>query len=77
MPRGMNFSAVFRQGTGKRYEKRPPAGSIAARAAWDDFATDGPIEWLQLLDGYWGCGRPGEGGVEEREAIHYRRKWWE
>ncbi len=73
--RGMNFSAIFRRGTGKRYTSRPPANCIAARAAWDDFASGGPVEWLQLLDGYWGCQRPGADTIEEREAIHYRRNW--
>ena len=72
--RGMNLSAVFRQGTGKRYESRPPANCEAARAAWDEFAKIGPMEWVQLLDGYWGCQRPGADLIEELEAIHYRRR---
>lgn len=71
--RGMNLSCMFRQGTGKRYITRPPANCVAARAAWDDFAADGAIEWLQLLDGYWGCQRPGGRDVEEVECVHYRR----
>lgn len=75
LPPGWNLSAVFRAGTGKRYERRPPANCEAARSAWDDFATDGPIEWIQLLDGYWGCQRPGATSIEEVEARHYRRKY--
>jgi hypothetical protein len=59
-----------------RYKRRPAANRIAARRAWDDFAADGPIEWLQLNDGYWGCMRPGADTIEEREAIHYRREWY-
>lgn len=73
--RGMNLSAIFRQGTGKQYTSRPPANCVAARAAWDAFATDGEIVWLQLLDGYWGCQRPGDGPIEELEAIHFRRSY--
>ena len=65
--------AAFRTGT-RRYTKRPPSNCVAARNAWDDFAKDGPIEWVQLLDGWWGCFRPGSDMVEEREAVFYRRK---
>jgi hypothetical protein len=71
--RGMNLSAVFRQGTGKRYEQRPPANCVAARRAWDHFSTLGEIEWLQLLDGYWGAQLRGERDVTEIEAIEFRR----
>lgn len=67
----MSGHAAFRTGT-RRYTKRPPGNCIAARAAWDDFAKDGGVEWVQLLDGYWGCQRPG-GDIEEREAVFYRR----
>lgn len=73
--RGMNLSATFREGTGTRYECRPSANRVAARRAWDAFAEDGPVEWVQLLDGYWGCQRPGVDGIEELEAIHFRRDW--
>ncbi len=72
----MNLSSIFRQGTGKRYDKRPPKSCIAARRAWDYFAEEGEIEWVQLLDGYWGCQRPGAASIEEAEAIHFRREWW-
>lgn len=75
MPRGENFSSIFRRGTGKRYAQRPPANCIAARRAWDSFAKKGPVLWIQLLDGYWGCCRNETDSVEEHEAIHYRRKW--
>jgi hypothetical protein len=74
--RGINFSSTFREGIGKRYTSRPPANCIAARRAWDRFAEAGPIEWVQLLDGYWGCTRPGSDDLEEVEAVHYRREWW-
>jgi hypothetical protein len=68
--------AQFR--TGNRYDKRPPANRIAARRAWDDFAEDGPVLWIQLLDGYWGCCRPNDDGsenehIEEREAQQFSR----
>jgi hypothetical protein len=71
----MNFSAMFRMGTGKQYTSRPPANCAAARAAWDAHAEDGPIVWLQLLDGYWGAMRE-NGDIDEKEAVHFRRKWW-
>ena len=74
--RGMNLSATFRRGDGTTYKTRPAANRIAARAAWDYFAETGPIEWIQLLDGYWGCSRPGNPVIEEEESIHFRRKWW-
>jgi hypothetical protein len=73
MPSGENLSAIFRQGTGKRYERRPPANCVAARAAWDHFSTKGDVEWLQLLDGYWGAQIAGQTGVREVEAIEFRR----
>ncbi len=72
--RGINLSAIFRQGDGTRYTQRPKANRTAARAAWDFFAKEGEIEWLQLLDGYWGCQRPGADMVDEVEAILFRRK---
>jgi hypothetical protein len=75
LPPGWNLSAVFRAGTGTRYTARPGANRIAARRAWDDFAKQGPIEWLQLLDGSWGCMRPGAKSIEERECLHYRRDY--
>lgn len=65
MPRGMNFHSMFRDGT-RRYKSRPPANCRSARAAWDHHAVDGPIVWLQLLDGYWGCERP-NGDIDEVE----------
>lgn len=53
--------------TGKRkYEKRPPSNCRAARRAWDVFAKDGPLLWMTLLDGYWGCERP-DGKIDEIE----------
>lgn len=75
MPRGENLSAIFRAGNGTRYTARPAGNRIAARAAWDYFAEDGAVEWLQLLDGYWGCQRPGAATIEEEEAIHFRRRY--
>lgn len=71
---GVNISALFRT-SDTVYRSRPAANRRAARAAWDDFAKDGPIEWIRLLDGYWGCQRPGAETIEEREAVHYRRDW--
>lgn len=72
---GINFSALYLT-SDTIYTKRPAANRRAARAAWDDFEKDGPVEWIRLLDGYWGCQRPGGGHVEEVGAIHYRREWW-
>ncbi len=60
--------AAFRT-SGKRYRARPPANCRAARAAWDVFAAEGPVEWLQLLDGHWGAKRPGNPLPEEIEAA--------
>lgn len=74
--RGINLSAIFRSGTSKRYERRPPANCIAARRAWDEFAKGGPVGWVQLLDGYWGCQRPDAPSIEEIEAVQFRREWW-
>lgn len=71
--RGYNLSAMFREGSGKQYTSRPPANCVAARKAWDHFAADGPVIWIQLLDGYWGCERGLGGPIEEEEAIHFRR----
>lgn len=59
--------------SGRRYMSRPAANRVAARAAWDDFSRSGSVEWIQLLDGYWGCMRPGADAIEEREAVFYRR----
>lgn len=56
MPRGQNLHCAFRTGT-RRYTSRPPANCRAARAAWDRFAKNGPVVWLQLLDGLWGAER--------------------
>ena len=70
--RGQNLYSFHRSGT-RRYASRPPANCAAARAAWDAFAKDGPVEWIQLLDGYWGCQRPGVDVIEERDAVHFRR----
>lgn len=72
LPRGWNLSAIDRT-SGKRYTARPPANCVAARAAWDYFAEEGEIEWIQLLDGYWGCQRPLVDTTEEVEAVHFRR----
>jgi hypothetical protein len=47
----------------------------ASSGAWDAHAEDGPIVWLQLLDGYWGAMRE-NGDIDEKEAVHFRRKWW-
>lgn len=63
--------AMFRSGV--RYEKRPPASNKTARLAWDWFAQKGPVEWIQLLDGYWGCQRPGDGPIEETENVFSSR----
>jgi hypothetical protein len=69
---GWNLYALHRTGT-RRYDRRPPARCIAARAAWDAFAKKGPVEWVQLLDGFWGCQRPGADIIEEHEAEQYSR----
>lgn len=73
LPPGWNLSAVFRTGTGTRYHSRPPANRVAARRFWDAMAAKGPVEWIQLLDGYWGCRRPGADSIEEHEAGSYSR----
>ena len=59
-----------------RHTTRPAASYIAARRAWDWFSEKGPVEWIQLLDGYWGCMRPGASCPEEVEAIAFRREHW-
>lgn len=64
--------AEYRTGT-RRYTSRPPSNCIAARAAWDAFAKDGAIEWIQLLDGYWGCCRPEQDIIDERQAVFFKR----
>lgn len=56
MPGGQNLHAMFRTGA-RRYKSRPPANCRSARAAWDAHLKNGPIVWLQLLDGYWGAYR--------------------
>lgn len=66
MSRGMNFHSMFRNGT-RRYRTRPPANCRSARAAWDHHVKDGPIVWLQLLDGYWGACREGTDIIDEVE----------
>lgn len=68
VPRGWNLSAAFRAGTGRRYTARPAANRKAARRAWDHFAAKGQVEWVQLLDGHWGCQRPGSRIIEEIDA---------
>lgn len=65
MPTGMHLSSMFRTGA-RRYKSRPPANCRSAREAWDIHAKKGPIVWLQLLDGYWGCCRE-NGDIEEIE----------
>lgn len=60
-----------------RYTKRPAANRIAARRAWDYFAEKGPIEWIRLLDGQWGCCRPGQTVIDEIDAIAFRREHWQ
>lgn len=67
MPRGENLHCFFRTGT-RRYTSRPPANCKAARSAWDEHLKDGPIIWLQLLDGYWGALRE-SGDIEEIENV--------
>jgi hypothetical protein len=54
--------------SGRRYEKRPPANCKTARLAWDHFAKAAPVEWLQLLNGYWGAMRA-DGSIEEIENV--------
>jgi len=58
--------ALFRTGT-RRYTARPASNCKTARKAWDFFAKEGPIEWLSLLDGYWGCQRPNGAPIEESD----------
>lgn len=59
---------MFRTGT-REYTKRPPANCRRARAAWDRLAEDGPIEWMTLLDGYWGACRA-DGSIDEIENLY-------
>jgi hypothetical protein len=77
---GMNLSAVFRKGTGKRYGKRPPANCVSARRAWDHavtkYAAHGGPAWMQLLDGFWGGELADGTGNFEMECVHFRREWW-
>jgi hypothetical protein len=63
---------MFRTGT-RTYTARPPANCKTARKAWDHFAEKGSIEWIYLLDGYWGCQRPGDGPIEEIENVFSSR----
>lgn len=63
--------AMFRSGV--RHEKRPRSNNKTAQLAWDYFAKDGPVEWIQLLDGYWGCQRPGGGDIEETDNTFSSR----
>jgi hypothetical protein len=73
MPRGDNLHAMFRTGT-REYRSRPPANCKNARRVWDHFAAKGgPIEWIHLLGGYWGCQRVGGGPIEEIENIYSSR----
>lgn len=65
MPSGQNLHPLFRTGT-RTYTSRPPANCRSAREAWDYHAQAGPIEWLFLLDGYWGAKRP-NGDIDECE----------
>lgn len=66
---------IFRTGT-RRYNKRPPANCRSARWAWDFHATQGPVVWLQLLDGYWGaCRENGEiDEIENTFALNQRKR---
>jgi hypothetical protein len=66
--------AMFR--SGRRYERRPPANCKTARRAWDHFAKTGPVQWLQLLCGYWGALRE-DGSIEEVENVFSDRYWGE
>ncbi len=59
--------SLFRTGT-RRYESRPPSNCRRARAAWDYHSKDGPVMWLQLLDGYWGAMRE-DGCIDECENL--------
>lgn len=59
---------MFRTGT-RTYHSRPPSNCKRARAAWDYLAKDGPIEWMTLLDGYWGACRP-NGSMSECENLY-------
>ncbi len=61
---------LFRSGS-RRYETRPPANCKKARLAWDQHAEDGPVIWLQLLDGYWGAMRL-DGTIDEIENLPLR-----
>lgn len=58
---------MFRTGT-RRYEKRPPANCRKVRQAWDVHLQDGPVVWLQLVDGYWGAMRE-DGHIDEVENV--------
>lgn len=70
---GWNLHAMFRDGT-RRYRSRPPANCRSAREAWDFHAKDGPIVWLQLLDGYWGACRE-NGDIDECENTFAANRW--
>lgn len=63
--RGQSLHPRFRSGL-RRYRSRPPANCRSAREAWDFHAKEGPVVWLQLLDGYWGACRP-DGTIDECE----------
>jgi len=63
--RGWHLHRMFRTGT-RRYLSRPPGNCRSARAAWDAHLKDGPVVWMQLLDGYWGAMRQ-NGTIDEIE----------
>lgn len=72
MPSGENLHCMFRTGT-RQYTSRPPANCRSARMAWDAHLQNGPIVWLQLLDGYWGACRE-NGNIDELENLFETRK---
>jgi hypothetical protein len=71
--RGIALSNIFRT-SHTIYRSRPASNRKAARRAWDHFAQGGQIEWMRLLDGYWGVHRPGGDCIEEVEAISLARR---
>jgi hypothetical protein len=69
---------IFRRGSGRRYDTRPSDTCRAAQSAWDYFESRGPIDWLQLVDGWWRCWRVGQAAPDEAECqmfVRGRREW--
>lgn len=63
--------AAFRT-SNKFYHSRPERKFRAARFAWDQFAEEGEIVSMRLLDGEWFCKRP-SGDLDSMDAGFVRR----